>query len=129
MCYTCCLLISKLKLPFFFTCHKRQGNFGDLKCNILVFCSQGHGRLVQSLSTLYGKLLNREVNALNDVLVTCGAYEALFVAIQGYVERGDEVILIEPSFDSYEPMIKIAGGIPKYISLKPVSGRLKLYST
>lgn len=77
-------------------------------------------RLVQALSSLYGKLLNREVNPLHEVLVTCGAYEALYVAIQGHVEVGDEVILIEPFFDGYDPMIKIAGGVPRYISLKRV---------
>lgn len=80
----------------------------------------GHIRLVHAISTLYSKLLNREINPLQDILVTCGAYEALYVTIQGHVETGDEVILIEPFFDSYDPMIKIAGGVPKYVSLKRV---------
>lgn len=81
----------------------------------------GHPRLVKALSTLYTKLLNRTtpIDANKEALVTVGAYEALFTAIMGFVNPGDEVIIIEPYFDCYEPMVKLAGGIPKFISLTP----------
>ena len=53
--------------------------------------------------------------------MTDGAYEALFTAILGHVNPGDEVVIIEPYFDCYEPMVRLAGGTPVFISLKPVS--------
>lgn len=46
---------------------------------------KGHPRLVQALSALYSKLIGRKIDPFNEVLVTSGAYEALYTAIQGYV--------------------------------------------
>merc|ERR1719342_125174 len=81
----------------------------------------GHPRLVNALSELYTKLLDRpsSLDPMKEVLVTDGAYEALFTAILGHVNPGDEVIIIEPFFDCYEPMVNLAGGTPVFISLKP----------
>ncbi|XP_063699301.1 kynurenine aminotransferase [Culicoides brevitarsis] len=79
----------------------------------------GHPRLVQALAKLYGGLVNRQINPMTEVLVTVGAYEALYCAIQGHVDHGDEVIIIEPYFDCYDPMVRYAGGIPRFIPLKP----------
>lgn len=79
----------------------------------------GHPRLTQALATLYSKLTKRQVNANTDILVTVGGYEALYASIQGHIDIGDEVIIIEPFFDCYEPMVRTAGGIPRFIPLKP----------
>ncbi|KAJ2946650.1 hypothetical protein O0L34_g12707 [Tuta absoluta] len=79
----------------------------------------GHPRLVQSLSKLYSPLVCREINPMTEILVTSGAYEALFSAILGHVDTGDEVIVIEPFFDCYDYMITQAGGISRFIALKP----------
>lgn len=86
-----------------------------------IILSQGHVRLVQALSKLYSKLVEREVNPLSEILITSGAYEALYSAIMGHIDVGDEVIIIEPFFDCYEPMVKMAGGVPRFIALKPVN--------
>lgn len=79
----------------------------------------GHPRLINALSKLYSRILNRDLNPNTEILVTAGAYEALFATIQGHTTNGDEWIIIEPFFDCYEPMVRAAGGTPRFIALKP----------
>jgi kynurenine--oxoglutarate transaminase/cysteine-S-conjugate beta-lyase/glutamine--phenylpyruvate transaminase len=79
----------------------------------------GHPRLVKALANLYSGALERSIEPEEEVLVTAGAYEALFASIQGHTNPGDEWIIIEPFFDCYEPMVRMAGGLPRFIPLKP----------
>lgn len=65
--------------------------------------------------------MNRNLDANNEILVTSGAYEALYATLQGHTTPGDEWIVIEPFFDCYEPMIRMAGGVPRFIALEPVN--------
>ena len=53
-----------------------------------------------------------DVDWQREVLVTSGATEALGACLFGLIEPGDEVVLIEPMYDSYLPIIRQAGGIP-----------------
>lgn len=53
-----------------------------------------------------------------EVTVTCGATEACYAAITSVVQPGDEVIIFEPAFDCYTPVILLNGGIPVYVELK-----------
>lgn len=57
-------------------------------------------------------------------MIGTGAHEALFAAVLGHVHPGEEVIIIEPYFDSYLPLVKSAGGVPRFISLKPVNSHV-----
>lgn len=84
----------------------------------VVYHHQGHPRLVNAISTLYSRLIERPIDPKTEVLVTVGAYEALYCALMGHVNPGDEVIIVEPFFDCYEPMTLLAGGIPVFIPLR-----------
>ncbi|KHN73522.1 Kynurenine--oxoglutarate transaminase 3 [Toxocara canis] len=81
----------------------------------------GHPRLVSALANLYSKLLNVEVNAQNDVLVTVGAYLALYYTFNGWINPGDEVIVLQPAYDCYVPQVEIAGGTAVPIPLELAS--------
>lgn len=69
--------------------------------------------IAKKIKTLY----EADINVDTDITVTSGATEALMVAIQAVVHPGDEVIVIEPNYDSYVPCIRLAGGIPVYVQL------------
>ena len=60
-----------------------------------------------------------KLEPMSEVMITSGATEALTGAILGLVEPGDEVLVFQPMYDSYVPIIRLAGGIPKFIRLEP----------
>lgn len=62
---------------------------------------------------LYGRAPNPET----EITVTSGATEALFAAIAAVVRPGDEVLVIEPAYDSYVPAIRLNGGVPVFCPL------------
>jgi len=59
----------------------------------------------------------RKVNAETEITVTAGATEGIFASIAAFVNTGDEVILFDPSYDSYDPAIRLSGGVPVHIHL------------
>ncbi len=60
------------------------------------------------------------------VLITSGATEALAAALLAVVTPGDEVILLEPMYDAYLPLVRRAGGIPRPVPLAPPAWRLPI---
>lgn len=63
---------------------------------------------------LYGAVYDSE----SEITITAGGSEGIFSAISAVVSRGDEVIIFEPAFDLYRPIIELFGGIVKEVVLK-----------
>ncbi|MGH9660459.1 MAG: aminotransferase class I/II-fold pyridoxal phosphate-dependent enzyme, partial [Bryobacteraceae bacterium] len=57
-------------------------------------------------------------DAGSEVVVTSGATAGLFATLTALVQPGDEVILFEPCYDSYVPVIRLSGGTPVFVSLR-----------
>ena len=79
--------------------------------------SGGLPELREAIAAFYGArqglALTRE-----QVIVTSGATEALAAAVFALVEPGDEVVLFEPAYDAYAPLVRRAGGVPVFVSLR-----------
>jgi len=73
-------------------------------------------QIARKTHALYG----RKVDADTEVTVTSGATEALYAAIAAVVRTGDEVIVLDPCYDSYEPAIELNGGVAVHVALNPL---------
>ena len=60
-----------------------------------------------------------DVDWRNEVLVTSGGAEALADCLLGLIEPGDEVVLIEPLYEMYLPLVRLAGGVARIVRLRP----------
>ena len=77
----------------------------------------GYFGLREVISEKIETLHNRTYDPENEITVTVGATEAIFTAITAFINIGDEVIVIKPAYDCYEPAIILNGGIPVYVQL------------
>ncbi|MEH2509497.1 N-succinyldiaminopimelate aminotransferase [Nitrobacteraceae bacterium AZCC 1564] len=84
----------------------------------------GIPELRQAISTHYAHWHGVELDPMTEVMVTSGATEALAGTLLGLIKPGDEVLVFQPMYDSYVPIIRLAGGIPKFLRLEPPHWRL-----
>ena len=71
-------------------------------------------RVVEKAATLYGTTYDPE----HEATIVPGATYGIFTAISAFVRPGDEVIMFEPTYDSYTPAVEVNGGIPVYVRLQ-----------
>lgn len=79
----------------------------------------GAPELRQAVAAHNKRFYGLDVDWQQEVMVTSGATEALAACLLGLIDPGDEVVLLEPLYDSYLPMVRLAGGIPKLVRLTP----------
>jgi methionine transaminase len=70
-------------------------------------------RLAAKVRTLYSAAYDPE----SEITVTTGGTEALYAAVTAVVHPGDEVIIVEPAYDCYAPIVRLSGGHPVYAKL------------
>lgn len=80
--------------------------------------SYGRPSLKQAIAAKVKRHYGLEAEPDHNILVTHGATEALCAAILGLVNPGDEVIIFEPYYDSYVPNVTLAGGTPRFYTLR-----------
>lgn len=80
--------------------------------------SPGTPELRRAVCDKMRRFYDVEVDPDTEVTVTAGATEALAAAILGIVEPGDEVVLLDPSYDQYAPIVARAGGVPVHVALE-----------
>ena len=69
--------------------------------------------LAEKIATDYGAVVDPD----REITITSGATEALFCAVQAVVGPGDEVVIFDPAYDSYDPAVVMAGGTPVHLAL------------
>ena len=80
--------------------------------------------IADKVNALYGKQYDKD----SEITVTSGATEAIMSAVTAVVHAGDEVIVIEPSYDCYLPAIKLSGGVPVRVSMTPPASDQETFS-
>lgn len=88
----------------------------------------GAGALVarEGVKNFVNRHYGLDLDVQRGIVMTAGATEAIFASIMGLIDPGDEVIIIEPAFDSYAPGVLMAGGVPVYVPLYPPNWELNM---
>ncbi|RDL43421.1 aminotransferase [Marinomonas piezotolerans] len=79
----------------------------------------GIASLRQGINAKLQRCYDFQADPDSQITITSGATEALFVTISALVHVGDEVIVFDPAYDSYDPAIRLSGGCPIHVPLLP----------
>jgi N-succinyldiaminopimelate aminotransferase len=82
----------------------------------------GNPVLRQAVAEHANRFYGQTIDPEKQVTVTSGATEAIFDAVMGLVNPGDEVVLFEPFYDSYLASVQMAGGVPRFVQLRSPDG-------
>jgi N-succinyldiaminopimelate aminotransferase len=80
---------------------------------------RGLPALRQAVAAHYNRTQGLDLDWESEIVVTSGATEALAAAFLSLISPGDEVVLFQPLYDAYLPMVKRAGGVPRLVRLAP----------
>src|SRR6478672_4647424 len=84
----------------------------------------GVPELRQAVAESNRRFYGLDVDWRSEVMVTSGATEALSDCMAGLIEPGDEVVLIEPLYDCYLPLVRRAGAVPRLVRVTPPDWKL-----
>lgn len=79
----------------------------------------GLPELRQAVVAHYARFQDLALDADREIMITSGATEAIAGALFALIEPGDEVVLFQPMYDAYLPLVKRAGGVPRFVTLRP----------
>jgi aspartate/methionine/tyrosine aminotransferase len=82
----------------------------------------GLPELREAVASFYARRQGLALSS-EEVIVTSGATEAIAAAVLALVKPGDEVVLFQPAYDAYAPMVRRAGGVPLSVALTPPAWR------
>lgn len=96
--------------------HIRQAGIQSLEDKKTRYtANRGIAQLRNEISKYLLKRYNLDYNPDGDILITVGGSEGIDCAVRAIVNPGDEVIIPQPSFVCYEPIVRLAGGVPVFI--------------
>ena len=73
--------------------------------------------LQEQVASMISERYGRTVDTQTEMLITAGATQGIFTAIQALVNHGDDVVIIDPAYDCYDPAVVLAGGKPIHVSM------------
>ncbi len=80
--------------------------------------NSGMVELRREIAKYLERKFNLTYSPTNEILVTVGGSEAIDICIRSFVDPGDEVLIVEPCFVAYEPIVRVSGGVPVSIPTK-----------